>query len=71
MADCQCLPTCIFFNDRMADMPAMASSMKRRYCQGDNSQCARFMVFSALGKEKVPNDLFPNNVVKAKLILNQ
>ena len=71
MADCQCLPTCIFFNDRMADMPAMAASMKKRYCQGDNSQCARFMVFSALGKEKVPTDLFPNNVEKAKLIISQ
>ena len=71
MADCQCIPGCLFFNDRMADMPAMANSMKKRYCQGDNSACARYMVFSALGKEKVPADLYPSNVGKAKAILEQ
>jgi len=71
MADCQCIPGCVFFNDRMADMPAMANSMKKRYCQGDYSACARFMVFSALGREKVPPDLYPSNVEKARVILGK
>ena len=69
MADCQCLPKCPFFNDQMANMPSLASSMKRRYCQGDPGQCARHMVFEAMGREAVPMDLFPNQVERAGEIL--
>ncbi len=69
MADCQCLSGCPFFNDQMANMPSLANSMKRRYCQGDASQCARHMVFSALGREAVPRDLFPNQTDRAQEIL--
>ncbi len=69
MAECPCLAGCPFFNDRMADMPVMANSMKRRFCEGEFTTCARFMIFSKLGKEKVPADLFPNDVEKAGQIL--
>ena len=69
MSDCECLPKCVFFHDQMADMPATAESMKRRFCRGDSSGCARHMVFAGAGKEKVPADLYPNNVNRAQLIL--
>jgi len=69
MADCECLPGCVFFNDKMADTPETAKYMKRRYCTGNNSDCARYMVFSKLGKSHVTADLFPNNVERAKEIL--
>ncbi|MBN1698014.1 MAG: hypothetical protein JW881_10910 [Spirochaetales bacterium] len=69
MADCECLGGCIFFNDKMGNMPSIASIMKQNYCKTNNSGCARYMVFKALGKEKVPGDLFPNNVEKAKQII--
>ena len=39
---------------------------KINYCRGNNSTCARFMVFKALGKQKVPVDLFPPDVDRAK-----
>ena len=69
MADCVCLPRCPFFNDRMADMPATTQLMKKRYCQGDQTQCARHMVFSKLGSEMVPTDLYPTQVERAKEVL--
>ncbi len=69
MADCPCLPKCIFFNDKMANMPQAAEQMKTRFCKGDNSGCARYMVFAKLGREKVPTDLFPRHVDRAKEIL--
>ncbi|MCF8069502.1 MAG: hypothetical protein K9L30_13040 [Desulfobacterales bacterium] len=70
MADeCEVLSVCLFFNDKMANMPGSAAGFKRRYCQGDNSTCARYMVLKALGKEKVPGDLFPNQEDKAKKII--
>ncbi len=62
MADCECLTGCAFFNDKMAESPATASMMKKRYCLGDNSQCARHMVKEALGAPMVPGDLYPAQV---------
>ncbi|MBN2282173.1 MAG: hypothetical protein JXQ65_16445 [Candidatus Marinimicrobia bacterium] len=69
MADCECLPGCPFFNDKMANMPAMASTYKSKYCQGDFANCARYMVFKALGKPSVPMDLYPNQKDTASRII--
>jgi hypothetical protein len=43
---------------------------KTSYCRDDNSKCARFRVFSALGREKVPADLYPNDLDVANQIIN-
>ncbi len=67
MTECECLPKCLFFNDKMADMPATAEKMKHRYCLGDKMICARYMVKSS-GKT-VPIDLYPNMVDKAKVLI--
>lgn len=69
MPDCKCLPQCLFFNDKMQNMPTAAGLLKKRLCQGDNSQCARFMVLTALGREKVPVDLSPNQLDRAKTLI--
>lgn len=69
MAECGSLPGCPFFNDRMANMPVTANSMKKRYCLGDNTKCARYMVSRALGKERVPSGLGPGQVDKAEEII--
>ncbi|WP_319475677.1 hypothetical protein [Marispirochaeta aestuarii] len=70
MAECECLPRCPFFNDKMQNMPSLASMMKKRYCLGDSSECARHIVFLALGSEKVPSDLFPSQVDRARQIVS-
>ncbi|HEY5997584.1 MAG TPA: hypothetical protein VIU29_11220, partial [Candidatus Deferrimicrobiaceae bacterium] len=59
---CELLETCIFFNDKMADMPGTAAMYKRQFCLGDNSRCARFMVVKTIGREHVPATLFPNQL---------
>jgi hypothetical protein len=69
MADCELLEGCIFFNDKMADMPSTAEMFKNKYCREINTECARYMVFKALGKEKVPPDLFPNMKEKAQEVI--
>lgn len=69
MADCECLPTCLFFNDKMTNKPGTADMFKKKYCLGDNTDCARHIVLVKLGKAKVPADLFPNQKnVAAQLI---
>lgn len=65
MAECDLTKTCIFFNDKMADMPSTAEIFKNIYCKGDFENCARMMIVKNLGREKVPADLFPNQSAKA------
>ena len=69
MADCELLPTCLFFSDKIPGMPATASILKKKYCQGDNTECARHIVFKALGRGHVPRELFPGMIDKAKDII--
>ena len=71
MADCECLNGCPFFNDKMADKPAITESYKRQYCRGDNTECARHMVFKSLGRPRVPADMFPNQKDRALKLIAQ
>jgi hypothetical protein len=52
--------TCIFFNDKMSDMPAVAGYLKDKYCRKDFDSCARFQIYKEFGRENVPEGLFPN-----------
>ncbi len=70
MAECECLPKCPFFNDRMANKPATAQIMKNQYCLGDNAGCARHQVKVAVGSENVPADLFPSQAERVKGIID-
>lgn len=69
MAQCECLPQCPFFNDKMQNMPALSNLLKKEYCNGDSTDCARHMIFKKLGKEAVPSNLYPNNQDQARKIL--
>ena len=71
MENCDCLPGCPFFNDKMADKSGMAAIYKRRYCKGDFMKCARHLVKEAIGKENVPVDLYPNMHDRAKEIISR
>lgn len=69
MQECPSLKACPFFNDRMANMPSTAEIVKKNHCKSDYTKCARFMVSKALGKDKVPLDLFPTQTSKAEEII--
>ncbi len=69
MPECEYMSTCTFFNDRMPKMPASAELFKQKYCRADKASCARFMILSALGRHRVPKDMYPNEIERAKRIL--
>jgi len=69
MNQCECIPGCVFFNDKMAEMPMAAERMKQRYCLGNNEQCARHMVRQKLGRDHVPADLFPSQTDRALALI--
>lgn len=60
MPVCELCDTCIFFNDKMPDMPAVADFLKDKYCRGTYDICARFRIYREFGRENVPAGLFPN-----------
>ncbi len=65
VAECELLPTCPFFNDKMANMPISKEYIKKNYCRQNNMMCARYMVYKAHGREKVPPTLYPSEINKA------
>jgi len=69
MPDCECLPRCPFFNDRMPDDTGRAAIFKRIFCLGDSHQCARRMISQRLGREQVPYDLYPHQTERVEEIL--
>lgn len=60
MQICELCDSCIFFNDKMPDMPAVAGFLKDKYCRADFAACARFQIYIEFGRENVPAGLFPN-----------
>ena len=71
MALCELTETCVFFNDYKPVMKSVAEGLKKMYCFSDNSECARYIVFLAMGREAVPLELFPNQVDRARLLIAQ
>lgn len=69
MAQCACLETCPFFNDKMENMPAIAGMIKQAFCLGSFEKCARYMVFEKLGRPGVPTDLYPSQTTRVTEIL--
>ncbi len=69
MAECECLAKCPFFNDQMAEMPVLAAQLKQRFCLGDWTSCARYVVFKALGPGRAPADLYPVQIERAREIV--
>jgi hypothetical protein len=46
----------------MAEKPAMAGMMKKRFCEGDDTQCAHGKICEALGTANMPRDLYPDQL---------
>ena len=71
MKKCELLDGCLFFDNQMKDMPTVTDMMKRMYCLWHYEQCARYRVATVLGKKKTPDDLFPYDTIRAKVLLKQ
>ena len=71
MADCELLPKCLYFNDKLEKMPTASEGVKSMYCLWHYEECARYMVAKVMGSESVPPDLFPPDTLWAEKILAQ
>ena len=69
MHECPRLGECAFFLEKMGAMPLSTEMLKEEYCRNNYTICARYVVFLALGKDNIPQDLFPNEPNRAREIL--
>ena len=71
MKKCPLIDECPFFNDRLARRHTARDreNLKRKYCGGGSSQCARYIVAKAMGLDFVPGNLFPEDLFKVSTIL--
>ncbi len=69
--ECEKLKGCPFFNEKMKNMPATASGYKRKFCLGNNTTCARYIVSQKLGNVEELQGLFPNQFNRVEGILNK
>lgn len=58
---CEHIEVCLFFNDEVGYSPDMAEAMKRRYCLGDPTDCARLQAAALVGRDNVPADMIPTD----------
>jgi hypothetical protein len=68
---CENIKGCLFYNDKMDIDSALGKMYKRKYCEGDKTICARYIVASRIGRENVPANLYPNMHERAKKILEE
>ena len=69
MAMCEKFSKCPFYNDKMPCDTGIGSMYKKRYCEGDKTQCARYIVSTQCGAQFVDNSLYPNMMDKAAEIV--
>ena len=69
MTACEFIEKCPFFHDKLENKPETVEEMKTAYCRTNNLNCARYMVANALGKERMPANLYPHEKVRAYEVL--
>ncbi len=71
MGVCEKLEKCPFYQGKMNAESGLGSIYKKKYCEGDKTTCARYMVSTQVGPEFVDNHLYPNMIDRAKSIIEE
>ena len=69
MAACEKLEKCPFYQGKMDINTGLGRMYKEKYCEGDKTTCARYIVATQVGPEYVTTSLYPNmNSVAEKIL---
>ncbi|MDZ4169890.1 MAG: hypothetical protein U1E26_09595 [Coriobacteriia bacterium] len=66
---CELSVGCPYFNSTTGMPPATSAMFKARYCRSHNHECARYAVYVRLGRQSIPDDLPPNERLRALTII--
>ncbi len=65
MAQCNLSGSCVFFNNGLSEMPCTTECLKEKYCWGDYTECALFIVANTYGRDKRSRFLSPNDLLES------
>ncbi len=71
MAICEKFEKCPFYQGKMSTESGLGAIYKQKYCEGDKSTCARYMVSTTLGPEYVTLHLYPNMIDQANKLIEE
>ena len=71
MQECELINTCPFYNGQLKGDEEQINNLKEKYCKSNNLNCARYMIFNALGREHMPDGLFPHQKEKAYELISK
>ena len=71
MQECELIESCPFYNGQLEGDKVQIDAMKEKYCKVNNLNCARYMIFIALGRESMPEELFPHQKDRAYEVISQ
>ena len=71
MAVCEKLAKCPFYQGQMSVDSGLGSMYKKKYCEGDKLNCARYMIATKLGPDFVTNSVYPNMTDMAKKMIEK
>lgn len=71
MGKCELLETCPFFQGKLGNKPDQIDELKEKYCLSNNLNCARYMIVNSLGRDNMPDDLYPHEKDRAYLHIAQ
>ena len=69
MNECELIDSCPFFLGELAEKPVETEGLKEKYCRNNNLNCARYMIVQAAGREKIPENLYPDEKIVAYQII--
>ena len=69
MQECELIDNCPFYNGQLEGDEEQIKILKEKYCHKTYFKCARFMIFTALGRESVPKELLPHQKDKAYVLI--
>jgi hypothetical protein len=72
MEKCRLSDQCPFFSDQLPRKHTAKEreDLKRKFCGLGNSGCARFIVANVLGLDNVPENLYPDDHLRANALLD-
>lgn len=62
MGQCHLTETCVFFTREIGYSPELQAAMRREYCLGDWSRCARLLALDFMPREELPADMIPTDL---------
>lgn len=71
MATCEKLSKCPFYQGKININSGLGAMYKKKYCEGDKTICARYIISTKLGPEFVNNNIYPNMTDVANNLLKE